>query len=577
MKGFLLIQFLLIIILIERKSKLDIEYHTTRQAFNRMQNQKIRNALCVYPFDSFLTAFDEDKYLECVEKTKLLNEQDATSFSNAKSFYINHYFPKTPQHFESWYYFAKRRNCRINRYDGLHKQLLPFKKGTFSYSHLRNLVALFNNTQLTTFTSKNGVTHIEVNSERAAAYIPVFSRLQKYLPDFQFVINTHAQPVVLFNKHYGDHKVETKLNQYQVGLGQAELTIRSNNSNKTKIKRFSDIIANACQPDEYRSSLMQGYGLFMNTPEEYLTTKLLPMLSWGNYPGCTKDILIPSVFHYGSVPRSVVKPSYYTEWKYKYPSLIWRGATSGSPFYLQEYRNYLPDHVCTSNCTRDQIKLLQPLNYNQQVWFWSHRQRAAAYALEYPSLLNVYLVDAVEMHDTLRKQVFKFHKRAYRLSFKRFFDYKFILDIDGNGYSSRFLTLLHSNSLIFAAHYAEDWFTDIAIPFYHYIPINIGFTQVDVDAIPLDFKKKLLNMKQFNSDFKYELKQQNDTINTPLGYNDLAPKVLFYQQYDELSEKIALQGQKLAQTRLRDEDMDCYLYRVVIELYDILHHNDSLV
>ena len=551
-----------------------------RQSFistEKLQEQvplnSIKSPTCIYPFDDFLTQYDREKYKECVEKTKLLNEPDANTYEDAKQFYIKNYAKdeKVPQHFEPWYYFAKRRDCRINRYDGLHSQLLPFRTGEFSYNQLRDLVNLFNNSQLTSFYSKQGRTYIVVNSERAAAYKPVFSRLQAYLPDFQFIINTHAQPVVLYNKNYEKFKKsKTKLNQYRVGLGKAELTIRGVKRNITKIKNFSDIIENSCEPDEYRSSLMEGYGLFINPPEEYQTTKLMPILSWGNYPGCTKDILVPSVYHYGTVNGAVLKTTIFRNWNSKYKRLVWRDATSGSPFYMQEYSEYLPSHVCIDSCTIDQTQILEPQRYSQKVWFWSHRQRAAAYALEYPSLLDIGLTNGVEMAEQFRKEIYYFHKRTYRFTFKRFFDYRYILDIDGNGYSGRFQSLLQGNSLIFAAHYATDWFSDISIPFFHYIPVHMGYSTIDTKILAADFKEKLMSLKTRFPKFTFKKTDKYDGINTPLGFNDLAPKVLYYQENDKLSEQIAIQGQEFAKKYLRDDDMDCYLYRVIIELYEIL-------
>ena len=367
------------------------------QLSNPINRQPFNNAMCVYPFPYFISEYDKSKYYECLEKTQLLSEKDATSLEEAKSFYLSHYAVdrEIPRHFEQWYQFAKRKNCRINRYDGLAEQLKPFKDKTkqFHYQQLEDLVDLFNNTQLTSFNNVNGITHIKINSERAEAYKPVFKRIQHLLPNFKFIINTHAQPVVLYNRKFSHYKrAQTKFNQYPSALGHVELTIHSQFMNKTKIKSFVEIMDNSCTNDnnEFRSSIMQGYGLFINQPEEYQTTKLMPILSWGNYPGCTRDILVPSVYHYNTLKFSrlhINKYSRFISWKSKKNSLIWRGATSGSPFYHKELNHFIPSHVCVKNCLSNQWLISDRGGFSQQVWFWSHRQRAATYGLDYPTLM----------------------------------------------------------------------------------------------------------------------------------------------------------------------------------------------
>eukprot|EP00834_Sanchytrium_tribonematis_P001278 NODE_30_length_37342_cov_0.449507.p5 type:complete len:584 gc:universal NODE_30_length_37342_cov_0.449507:31134-32885(+) len=531
----------------------------------------IRHDKCIYPFDEFLTEFDRYNYALCLSRVNLLEENDAQSEEEALLFYKMHYGP-VPHYFSRYYKFAKEKQCKINRFDQLYRQLKPFKNTKHrDYDQLLRTVSdFFNNTQLTSIEFVNGKTHVNVNSDRAGAYIPIFEKIQDLLPDMHFFINTHAQPIVMHNPSFKGSR--TKFNQHKEGLGNVELTVESSDSSKKSIVKLSQVLKKTCAKDDYRSSLEEGYGLFINAPEEYQTFDLLPILSWGGYPGCTKDILIPSVYHY----EYKLMTKHYrdlTEWDNKYDSILWRGTTSGSPFYYKENRYYMPSHVCVNNCVESQYKITKPLDYSTYVWFYGHRQRLVTYSNLYPEILDIDFVDGVEVAQEFTDEAFTFYKKAFRIHFTRFFDYKFILDIDGNGYSGRFLKLLRGNSLIFSAHYAIDWFSDMAIPFYHFIPIDIGFDFINHHTIPENIKTQMKARKTSTPKFDFEKKNIKDDFNTPIGYNDLAPKYLYYKNNQGLARKIAEQGSKFAAKYLREDDMDCFLLRVFIELFEILREN----
>ncbi|KAG5733417.1 hypothetical protein E4T56_gene4120, partial [Termitomyces sp. T112] len=57
-------------------------------------------------------------------------------------------------------------------------------------------------------------------------------------------------------------------------------------------------------------------------------------------------------------------------------------------------------------------------------------------------------------------------------------NYKYVLDIDGNGWSSRFKRLITSNSLIFKSTIYPEWFTDRIAPWIHYIPVQVDLSDL---------------------------------------------------------------------------------------------------
>jgi len=56
--------------------------------------------------------------------------------------------------------------------------------------------------------------------------------------------------------------------------------------------------------------------------------------------------------------------------------------------------------------------------------------------------------------------------------------HKFVLDMDGNGFSERFYRLLRSNSLVLKQALYEEWHDDRLIPWVHYIPVSASFEEL---------------------------------------------------------------------------------------------------
>ncbi|KAG6825268.1 hypothetical protein H0H92_004252 [Tricholoma furcatifolium] len=124
------------------------------------------------------------------------------------------------------------------------------------------------------------------------------------------------------------------------------------------------------------------------------------------------------------------------------------------------------------------------------------------------------------------ERVFEFRKPQ---DIKTAGNYKYILDIDGNGWSSRFKRLITSRSLIFKTTIFPEWFTERLAPWVHYIPV-----QADL--------------------------------------SDLADSLTFFRGdangeggHDDLAKKIATAGREWSLNFWRKEDMTAYMFRLFLE------------
>ncbi|KAG2074475.1 hypothetical protein BDR04DRAFT_1093212 [Suillus decipiens] len=115
--------------------------------------------------------------------------------------------------------------------------------------------------------------------------------------------------------------------------------------------------------------------------------------------------------------------------------------------------------------------------------------------------------------------------------------YKYVLDVDGNGWSSRFKRLLTSNSVVFKSTLYPEWFSHRLAPWVHYIPIQID-------------------------------------------YSDLYDTLLFFRgdpsghgAHEDLAKKIARRAREWSLGFWRKEDMIAYLYRLFLEYARVMDEN----
>lgn len=112
--------------------------------------------------------------------------------------------------------------------------------------------------------------------------------------------------------------------------------------------------------------------------------------------------------------------------------------------------------------------------------------------------------------------------------------YKYIMDIDGNGWSSRFQRLMLTNSLVLKSTIHPEWWTDRAMAYVHYVPVNVD-------------------------------------------YSDLYDILAFFRgmpdgtgAHDDLAEKIATAGREWAERFWRQEDIIAYMWRVYLEYVRVM-------
>ncbi|QRW11842.1 glycosyltransferase family 90 protein [Ceratobasidium sp. AG-Ba] len=123
-------------------------------------------------------------------------------------------------------------------------------------------------------------------------------------------------------------------------------------------------------------------------------------------------------------------------------------------------------------------------------------------------------------------------------------DHKYLLDVDGNAWSSRFQRLLSSGAVVFKMTIFPEWNSDWLVPYYHYIPIQTDYSDLyDTFAF---------------------------FMGVP-GSNRTAPA------HDDVAQKIAAHAREFSVRYWRWEDMQVYVYRLLLEYARLLAYDrDSM-
>ncbi|KAF8650711.1 hypothetical protein AX16_005084 [Volvariella volvacea WC 439] len=119
------------------------------------------------------------------------------------------------------------------------------------------------------------------------------------------------------------------------------------------------------------------------------------------------------------------------------------------------------------------------------------------------------------------------YRRAHNIKAQG--QYKYILDVDGNGWSSRFKRLITTNSLIFKSTIYPEWYLDRIMPWVHYVPVKLDLTDL-YDSLAF-----------FRGD--------------PSGRG----------AHEDMAEKIAKAGREWSLKFWRKEDLVAYNFRLFLE------------
>jgi hypothetical protein len=384
-----------------------------------------------------------------------------------------------PKALKGWFDFAKNAKCSLSQkyYSRIERDLKPFRDqggisvdemkiaGTHgcSFAILNHSISAFQGNQV------YGEFYHQDHS-----YRPILEPIAHFLPDLSFVFNIIDECKV------------ANLNRYNI----------SGYYHTRSDAEVARILNGSCSPEEFEYAKSR-HGFFI-APVYFQVTvpdrRVFPVFSQGKVETCFSDILMPSYYYVDEMHSA---DPFVIDWENKTETqLFWRGTGSGGCLY--------------SECK----------------WEATHRYRLMREYFKGHPKWDVGIPEINPHEPELLEHTEKYVKVGY-CNFGDHFKYKYLLDIDGNSFSRRFLPFLKSKSLVFRGNIYKVFFEDFVRPYEHYIPID-------------------------------------------MDYQDIEEKLDWIMEHDIVAKSIAYEAYKLATTYLRLEDLQCYVGRLLVEYQTLL-------
>jgi hypothetical protein len=487
--------------------------------------------------------------------------------------YRRRYGIPPPPNFDKWYQFAKAKGVQlIDDYDSIYHSLTPFwgLKPMTIRNRAKEAIG-YDNALLSIFIRGGKVSKMDGGGEwQQLATKDMMAGFIQHLPDMDLCFNIHDEPRVVLPFDDLSRLVKTAR---EVKMPAANSVAKPRNSwsppvdmenirKEYKTSRFN-IFAHqptwthsrmSCSPDSpARAQLEDGlkednydsyavgelgfvvnhtafsdicqspsfsetFGFFERPNAFNIVHDLFPIFSQSKISSFS-DILYPSPWYWaGKVPY---EKKLDVDWSKKADKMYWRGSTTGGFSRDGGWRRQHRQRFVQKINAIDQAKILTDRGEPpQEDWQVKEIPRD-----EFKDIFDVYFshVGQCDPGDCdAQKEFFDIKDQVDQ---QDAWKYKYLLDIDGNAFSGRFYAFLKSKSLIYKMAVFREWHEEWLKPWAHYIPLSLRGDEW-IEAVRW-FASEITGKKE--------------------------------------AERIALQGREWANKVLRNEDLEVWFFRLLLE------------
>ena len=505
---------------------------------------------------------------------KALKDKQSGTLAQAVEEYRRRYKLPPPPNFDKWYEFATAKGVvLIDEYDTIYHSLLPFWALKPSVIRGRAREALgFDNALLGVLIRDGKVISAAGGTEwQQKSTVGMVANFVQYLPDMDLPFNIHDEPRVVVphddlsrlvgqasNKAIpaafgnkvpknswsprpadmddGTRPIEVKTTRFNEFAHQPTWTNSRMSCSPESPARELDESAKDDESKYYFSqlglvfnktafsdiclspSLQHRYGFF-NRPNAYkIVHDLFPIFSQSKISSY-QDILYPSPWYWAN--KVAYDESNDHSWEKKTNKLYWRGSTTGGfsrdGGWRRQHRQILVERMNAL----DNTKVMKSHN-NSGVVEWSLVEVPRT---DYKDLIDVKFAHVGQCDPgdcDAQKEFFEVVKPDKQ---QDAWQYKYLLDMDGNAFSGRFYAFLKSMSLVYKMAIFREWHEEWLRPWIHYVPLGLkGDEYVE-------------SVRYFND-------EPDGKVQAP---------------------KLAIQGREWAEKVLRNEDFEVWFFRLLIE------------
>lgn len=465
--------------------------------------------------------------------------------------YTRRYGRFPPQGFEAWVELALARNMLlIDEFDSMTASLQRFSRLPPRVIKQRvNEALTMTEGDLLEFTVRNH--KLEINFDKSKTLIGehLWSWMSKdkdylrLLPDMRFLVNnldepkvaaplSTLQPEYLAPSEKKDPLIEQDgmTEQYFLDLGQRspwqDMIVSCPQIISPPTTVFGQEPQFVSDIDTSRDLCSQPtlsglHGLLMKPETLTLTHNFVPIWSQAKL-STFQDILFPSPWY--SAHATEYDPNQDLDWRDKETNLYWSGSTTGGHADVNNWPQFQRQRAVLGTMpgyNERVVHLLEPTDTNSWV-------STLGNSTDFQHLFHTKITAVIQCDENACDQ----QRNAFHLSdevtvrdrLSDSYSHKYLLDLDGNGFSGRFYRLLHSKSAVIKQTIFQEWHDDWLVPWVHYIPLSIQGDEI------------------------WEIMRWLET-----------------ERGDEIGRSIAEEGAKWARRVLRQGDMELVFLRLLLE------------
>jgi hypothetical protein len=488
--------------------------------------------------------------------------------------YRRRYGIPPPPKFDVWYEFAKRKGVQlIDEYDTIHETLLPFWGLEPSVIRARVTEAIgYDNVLLTVMIRGGEAVKVDGGPEwQREATLGMMKEYVEHLPDMDLPFNLHDEPRVILpadvlarlvhvaqnermpaaNAH-PDPKNKFSSRPSDMDDGKRIKEVKTTRFNRFAHQNTWSHSRASCSPtspardfeeiskDNITSyaygdlgfvynqtaftdicispSLRETFGFFDRPNAFNIVQDLFPIFSQSKISSF-QDIIYPSPWYWAH--KVDYDEERDTTWDQKENQLYWRGSTTGGFSRNGGWRRQHRQRVVRKINALDTAKILENTDKDgKRNW---HTKPVLRKSLEELISVKFSHVGQCDPGDCLAQK--EFFDVVERVDQQDAWKFKYLLDMDGNAFSGRFYAFLQSNSLIFKMSLFQEWHKDWVKPWVHYIPFS------------LKGDEWLEAVRYFGRE----------------------------QEGQKQAERIAGKGREWAKMALRNEDIEVWFFRLLLE------------
>jgi Glycosyl transferase family 90 len=560
-----------------------------------------------------------DLRLEADQRWRKYGSGRSRTFRRTVEKYRNRYGRHPPPGFKEWYKFAREKNVfNIDDFEQVMDDLRPF--WAIDPKVLRKHAAHMSEDE------KNGISGIHIRNHavvrqtnpnwRSEILQTLIEKFVKYLPDMDIAMNRLDQPRTIvpwedmqellakehktralpagamnnFTEHQ-DSLLDTTIQDYKDDPSErldAEWIFRPG-------KPYMDLASLACPPGSparsnvsiatadaiYKHSLgglvtnfnrstdlctagpaiQDLHGFLYSASSITASKKLLPVFGECKV-NVNSDILFPANMYYANDVRYDYSSEEDLAWEDKADTIVWRGVTSGG---VQNEENWSTMHrqrlVQLLNGTHMSINAKdvsviseapqspKAMTANETYENFG-RFQPGLFAEQHADVGFVKTMSCIPDDCPFYRDVFTIKPE---ISLSAQFRDKYLIDVDGHSFSGRWRAFLESKSLGFKATIFREWHDSRLFAWRHFIPVDNRYDD-------------LYSLLTYFIGYGKPGTQRTEE-------DDYANADVYMPSHETEAKKIARQGREWAKKVLRRDDIEVYMFRLLLEYGRIIDDN----